>query len=100
MRNIINKISRALQVVLLAPIKLPGKAVNILKYVAVGLGIIESVLDKGEKESEIRDQEVPDDMSQKAEGDEQIRKGDKVIVGYIDVGEESEEDEGKKESDE
>jgi len=92
MRNIINKISQALQMVLLAPIKLPSKALNILKYVAVGLGIIESVLDKGEKESETRDQEVPDDMSQKAEGDEQIRKGDKVIVGIIDVGRDSEEE--------
>ncbi|MBE8721353.1 hypothetical protein [Sphingobacterium pedocola] len=64
MRSIINKISQALQVVLLAPIKLPGKALNILKYVAVGLGIIESVLDDGkqgsgtgDREAEIRDQE-------------------------------------------
>lgn len=56
MRNIINKISKAVQVVLLAPIKLPGKALNILKYVAVGLGIIESVLDNGKPESETRDQ--------------------------------------------
>ncbi|WP_140937603.1 hypothetical protein [Sphingobacterium lumbrici] len=57
MKHIINKISQALQVILLAPIKLPGKALNILKYVAVGLGIIESVLDTGKQESDIRDQE-------------------------------------------
>jgi hypothetical protein len=56
MRSIINKISQALQVVLLAPIKLPGKALNILKYIAVGLGVIESVLDNGKQEEEIRDQ--------------------------------------------
>ncbi|TJZ60092.1 hypothetical protein FAZ15_14515 [Sphingobacterium olei] len=56
MRSIINKISKAVQVVLLAPIKLPGKALNILKYVAVGLGIIESVLDNGKPESETPDQ--------------------------------------------
>ncbi|TJZ61770.1 hypothetical protein FAZ15_04435 [Sphingobacterium olei] len=52
MKNIINKISQALQVILLAPIKLPGKALNIIKYVAVGLGILESVLDNGKPESE------------------------------------------------
>ncbi|WP_140938685.1 hypothetical protein [Sphingobacterium lumbrici] len=52
MKHIINKISQAVQVVLLAPIKLPGKALNILKYVAVGLGIIESVLDNGKQEPE------------------------------------------------
>ena len=58
MKNIINKISRAVQVLLLAPIKLPGKALNILKYVAVGLGVIESVLDSGKQESGIGDQEM------------------------------------------
>jgi hypothetical protein len=97
MRSIINKISRALQVVLLAPIKLPGKALNILKYVAVGLGIIESVLDNGKQESEIRDQDVPDDRSQEAEADEQIGKSDKVIVGYIDVSAETGEEKKKRE---
>ncbi|GGH29894.1 hypothetical protein FAZ19_21720 [Sphingobacterium alkalisoli] len=56
MKSIINKISRALQVVLLAPIKLPGKALNILKYVAVGLGVIESVLENGKAESETQTQ--------------------------------------------
>lgn len=54
MRKIIQKISAALQVVLLAPIKLPGKALNIIKYIALGLGVVETVLDdkvkKGEEE--------------------------------------------------
>lgn len=54
MKNIIQKISQALQVVLLAPIKLPGKALNIIKYIALGLGVVETVLDdkvkKGEEE--------------------------------------------------
>lgn len=49
MKKIIKKISRAVQVVLLAPIKLPVKALEVLKYVAVGLGIIETVLDKEER---------------------------------------------------
>ena len=39
------------QVVLLAPIKLPVKALQVLKYVAVGLGIIETVLDQEKEES-------------------------------------------------
>lgn len=49
MKKIIKKISQAVQVVLLAPIKLPGKALNVLKYLAVGLGIIETVLEKEEE---------------------------------------------------
>ncbi len=47
MKKIIRKISQAVQVVLLAPIKLPAKAMNVLKYIAVGLGIIEQVMDDG-----------------------------------------------------
>ncbi|MEN5435265.1 hypothetical protein ABE545_16645 [Sphingobacterium faecium] len=54
MKKIIQKISRALQMVLMAPIKLPGKALNIIKYIALGLGVVETVLDdkdeKGEEE--------------------------------------------------
>ncbi|TJZ50072.1 hypothetical protein FAZ15_21895 [Sphingobacterium olei] len=76
MKSIINKISQVLQVVLLAPIKLPGKALNILKYVAVGLGIIESVLDDGKQgsgtgkqELETRDQKNKDQgLKMNAEG--------------------------------
>lgn len=57
MKNIIQKISRALQVVLMAPIKLPGKALNIIKYIALGLGVVETVLDdKDEKGKEVRDE--------------------------------------------
>jgi len=48
MRQLIKKISQAVQVVLLAPIKLPAKALNVLKYIAVGLGIIEQVMDADE----------------------------------------------------
>lgn len=46
MKKIINKIGRALQVILLTPVKLPGKAMDILKYLAMGVGIIESVIDE------------------------------------------------------
>ncbi|UIR54761.1 hypothetical protein LZQ00_10785 [Sphingobacterium sp. SRCM116780] len=50
MREIIVKISRVLQVVLMAPIKLPVKVLEIVKYIALGLGVIETVLDKGQEE--------------------------------------------------
>lgn len=51
MKKIVRKISQVVQVVLLAPIKLPVKALQVLKYVAVGLGIIETVLDQEKEES-------------------------------------------------
>ncbi|MFD2557074.1 hypothetical protein [Sphingobacterium tabacisoli] len=59
MNKIIRKISQAVQVILLAPIKLPGKALNIIKYVAIGLGVLEAVV--GEEEpvpNSLRDEEV------------------------------------------
>lgn len=49
MKKIIQRISRAVQVVLLAPIKLPGKALNIIKYIALGLGVVETVLEDKDK---------------------------------------------------
>ncbi|TDQ77976.1 hypothetical protein [Sphingobacterium yanglingense] len=49
MHKIIKKISQAVQVVLLAPIKLPVKALNIIKYVAIGLGVLEAVVGDGDE---------------------------------------------------
>ncbi|PUV25178.1 hypothetical protein [Sphingobacterium athyrii] len=46
MKKILNKIGAVLQVVLAAPVKWPGKAGNILKYIAVGLGILETVMEQ------------------------------------------------------
>lgn len=46
MKKILNKIGQVLRVVLAAPLKLPGKAGNILKYIALGLGILETVLEE------------------------------------------------------
>ena len=46
MKKIVNKIAKVLQVILLAPVKLPNKALNVAKYIALGLGIVESVLEK------------------------------------------------------
>lgn len=52
MKKIIKKVSQAVRVVLMAPIKLPSKLLHVLKYVAVGLGIIEQVMDDGKEEEE------------------------------------------------
>ncbi|VTR34687.1 hypothetical protein [Sphingobacterium thalpophilum] len=46
MKKVIHKIGRALQVVLSAPVKLPGKVPAFLKYLAIGLGIMETVIDE------------------------------------------------------
>lgn len=90
MRSIINKISKAVQVVLLAPIKLPGKALTILKYVAVGLGIIESVLDNGKPESETRDQNAKEqdtagntdiDLTEKSLDQAEMSAEDNHLIG-------------------
>ncbi|TDQ79310.1 hypothetical protein [Sphingobacterium yanglingense] len=53
MNKIIKKISQAVQVLLLAPIKLPAKALNIIKYVAVGLGILEAMTSEKEEEEPV-----------------------------------------------
>ena len=52
MKKLVRKISQAVQVVLLTPIKLPAKAMSVLKYIAVGLGIIEQVMDTGKDNPE------------------------------------------------
>ena len=71
MHKIIKKISQAVQVLLLAPIKLPGKAFNIIKYVAVGLGILEAVVgDKGEGEP------VPNSLRDDAVMSDQVNESD------------------------
>lgn len=46
MKKILNKIEQVLQVVLAAPVKWPGKVANVLKYIALGLGIVEKVLEE------------------------------------------------------
>lgn len=47
MNKILKKISAVVQMVLLAPVKLPGKALNIIRYVALGLGVLEAVTGEG-----------------------------------------------------
>lgn len=58
MKKIIKKIGQALQVVLMAPIKLPGKVLNIIKYITLGLGVVETVLEDKEKK-EVMEESPP-----------------------------------------
>lgn len=65
MKKIINKIGQVLQVILLAPVKLPGKALHIIKYIALGLGIVETVLDDPDKKGEEESPPTEKDTAQK-----------------------------------
>lgn len=71
MKKVISKISQVLQVILLAPIKLPGKALNIIKYIALGLGVVETVLDdkvkKGGEEGPPPDLKLPNQEKEGAD---------------------------------
>ncbi|MFC3356108.1 hypothetical protein [Sphingobacterium zeae] len=59
MKKIFNKIGQVLQLVLAAPVKLPRKVGNVLKYLALGLGIVETVLDEAEPQPEVSDEKPP-----------------------------------------
>ncbi|UQA73249.1 hypothetical protein K2F45_15600 [Sphingobacterium siyangense] len=59
MKKIFNKIGQVLQLLLVAPVKLPGKVGNVLKYLALGLGIVETILDEAKSHSEIDDAKEP-----------------------------------------
>lgn len=59
MKKIFNKIGQVLQLVLAAPVKLPRKVGNVLKYLALGLGIVETVLDEAEPQREVSDEKPP-----------------------------------------
>jgi len=70
MKKIFNKIGQVLQLVLAAPVKLPGKVGNVLKYVAIGLGILETVLDEHEPPPEVSDSSKNMDTVERSEADE------------------------------
>lgn len=50
MKKTIKKINKVLQMVLLAPVKLPGKLLNLIRYLALGVGIVDEVLDDEKEE--------------------------------------------------
>lgn len=54
MKKIIEKISGALLVLLLAPIKLPGKGLHVIEYIALDLGVVETLLEDKDKKMERR----------------------------------------------
>lgn len=60
MKTIIKKLRDAVNVVLLAPVKLPGKVLSIVRYVALGLGIIDSVMEDRASEQEEGGDETPE----------------------------------------
>ncbi len=65
MKKLFNKIGQVLQLVLAAPVKLPGKVGSVLKYVALALGIVETVLDEAKPQPEVKDGKPPseDDLN-------------------------------------
>lgn len=69
MKKILNKIGKVLQVVLAAPVKWPGKAGNILKYIAVGLGILETVMEE-EKQQVVNNSDLPMLPKERSDADE------------------------------
>ena len=73
MKKIFNRIGQVLQLVLAAPVKLPGKVGNVLKYVALGLGILETVLEEDEPPPEVNKPSVDspaDGSEERSEADE------------------------------
>lgn len=72
MKKILNKIGQVLQVVLAAPVKLPAKAANILRYIALGLGIVETVIEDDKPPPEKAVQPDPDSSlaAERSEHDE------------------------------
>ncbi|MDF2514882.1 MAG: hypothetical protein K0R59_178 [Sphingobacterium sp.] len=75
MKKIIDKVSAMLQVLLLAPVKLPGKVVNALKYVAVGVGLLQRVLDEDKPDAPPSAAKVPENPDDLVEGADERRPG-------------------------
>ncbi|WP_367209331.1 hypothetical protein [Sphingobacterium sp. R2] len=69
MKKIFNKIGQVLQLVLAAPVKLPEKVGNVLNYLALGLGIVEKVLDEAKLQPEVSDGKPPSEADVHAAND-------------------------------
>ncbi len=76
MKKIFKKIGQVLQLLLAAPVKLPGKVGNVLKYLALGLGIVETVLDEAKSPSEVDNK----DASEGAGEHRSVKNGTKDTV--------------------
>ncbi|MGE8430663.1 MAG: hypothetical protein ACN6O7_22495 [Sphingobacterium sp.] len=86
MKKIIDKIAAVLQVVLLAPVKLPNRALNIAKYIALGLGIVESVLEKDKDESVTGNKAVSADVLDDSRQNDDRDKDKKTVAGILKKG--------------
>jgi hypothetical protein len=60
MKKVLNKLTQVLQAVLAAPVKWPGKAGSILKYIAIGLGILETVMEQDKPPPESQPEPPPE----------------------------------------
>lgn len=61
MKKFIHSLSRAVQLVLAAPVKLPAKMLQVVRYIALGLGILETV---------VPDQDTPQETTSGEEGNQ------------------------------
>lgn len=74
MHKILKKISAVVQLVLLAPVKLPGKALNVVRYIALGLGILEAVVKKEVNPDEVGTGELSSEP--RLDRDKQVNEND------------------------
>ncbi|MCS4227969.1 hypothetical protein [Sphingobacterium sp. BIGb0165] len=86
MKKVINKIGKVLGLVLAAPIKLPAKALNIVQYFVLGLGIIESVINEddqmiseGEKD-EIGPEDKEGRLEEQAQDMQRVNPAEKGVI--------------------
>ncbi|NGM60483.1 hypothetical protein G5B30_01005 [Sphingobacterium sp. SGG-5] len=66
MKKILKIASRAVQVVLAAPLKLPAKVVQVMNYIGIALGILDQLVEKEEPRDVLMDTvgETPIDVEQ------------------------------------
>jgi len=93
MKKIIKKIRDAIQIILLAPVKLPAKVLNIFKYIGLGMGILESVIaEEQEVESAAKNNaqiRASNGLSHGVEGDAgTIKPPDRLVKYDLETGKE------------
>lgn len=62
---------------LAAPVKLPEKVGNVLKYLTLGLGIMETVLDDAKSQPEVKDGKPPSEADLNEEDGTAETKGER-----------------------
>lgn len=79
MKKIIKKINDAIQVILLAPVKLPIKILTVIKYIGLGMGILESV---------VNDKEAKENTEDKSTGSDSEHAPDRLKQYHLEAGKE------------